>query len=49
MKLPNGKEQSEEVAGPEACNQISAEGTSTDTFFYLNSVIDWSTNCKYMD
>jgi hypothetical protein len=41
MTLPDGKKQSEEIAGPEACVQVAKEGTGTNTFFYLNSVIDW--------
>jgi len=44
MKLPDGGQQSEEIAGPQACDQVSAEKSGTDTFFYLNSVIDWPFN-----
>lgn len=46
MLLPDGKRQSEELAGPVACRQIAKEGTGTATFFYLNSVIDWPFNFK---
>jgi len=46
MKLPNGSRQSEEIAGPEACRQIEKENTGTDSFFYLNSLIDWPTNVQ---
>jgi len=42
MRLPGGGTQSEEIAGPAACRQVDkASNGSTDTFFYLNSVIDW--------
>ena len=44
--LADGTRQSEELAGPAACRQIASEGTGTATFFYLNSIIDWSTNFK---
>ena len=44
MRLPGGGSQSEEIAGPAACRQVG--GTGTDTFFYLNSVIDWPFNFK---
>jgi hypothetical protein len=44
MRLPGGGSRSEEIAGPEACRQISAEGTGADSFFYLNSVFDWPYN-----
>jgi hypothetical protein len=46
MRLPDGKRQSEEIAGPAACRQVDAEKTGTATFFYLNSVIDWPFNFK---
>lgn len=46
MRLPGGASQSEEIAGPAACRQISEEKTGTHTFFYLNSVIDWPFNFK---
>jgi hypothetical protein len=46
MQLPGGGSQSEEIGGPAACRQINAENTTTDTFFYLNSVIDWPFNFK---
>lgn len=41
MRVPGGGTQSEEIAGPAACRQVNAVNGSTDTFFYLNSVIDW--------
>ena len=44
MRLPNGSSQSEEIAGPYACTQIRGQGTGSDSFFYLNSIIDWTTN-----
>ena len=44
MLLPSGGRQSEEIAGPAACRQLSTLSTEVDTFFYLNSVIDWPTN-----
>lgn len=47
MKLPGGGTQSEEIAGPAACRQVDkASNGSTNTFFYLNSVIDWPFNYK---
>jgi hypothetical protein len=46
MRLPGGGSQSEEIAGPAACRQVDGQKSGTDTFFYLNSVIDWPFNFK---
>ena len=46
MRLPGGGSQSEEIAGPAACRQVDSHKTGSDTFFYLNSVIDWPFNFK---
>jgi hypothetical protein len=45
-KDPGPHTQSAEVGGPLGCRQIQARNTSTDAFFYLNSVIDWPFNFK---
>jgi hypothetical protein len=50
MPLPNHTRQSAEISGPAACRQVhNASAGETDTFFYLNSVIDWTTNYKLHD
>ena len=41
MTLPSGTKRSEELAGPSACRAITKEATGANTFFSLNSIIDW--------
>ena len=45
--LGANRSESEERAGPAACRRVArASNYATDTFFYLNSVIDWPFNHK---